>query len=92
MNEVSPNYKITASVVNGHTFTIIDRFSFKDSKILGRGSFGVVATAIDCETGKQIAIKRIRPYANDDWDAKHTLREIKLLRLLGVHPNVCYFI
>ncbi len=79
---------IVATVVHGHTFTVSPRYNLKDSKILGRGSFGVVTTAVDTATGRTIAIKRIRPYANDDWDARHTLREIRLLRLLGPHPNV----
>ncbi len=56
--------------------------------MLGRGSFGVVVTALDTVSGRTVAIKRIRPYANDEWDAKHTLREIRLLKLLGKHPNV----
>jgi serine/threonine protein kinase len=81
-------YKVGPNVVNGHTFTVSDRYSFNDAKILGRGSFGVVTTAIDSESSKVIAIKRIRPYANDDWDARHTLREIRLMRFLGPHPNV----
>lgn len=82
------NYKIGPNVVNGHTFTCSDRYAFHDSKILGRGSFGVVTTSVDSESNKIIAIKRIRPYANDDWDARHTLREVRLMRFLGPHPNV----
>lgn len=77
-----------ATVVNGHTFTVDARYVLKDSRILGKGSFGVVCTAYDSVRGINLAIKRIRPYANDDWDARHTLREIRLLRLLGPHPNV----
>jgi len=77
-----------ATVVNGHTFTIDTRYVLKDSRILGKGSFGVVCTAYDSIRKINIAIKRIRPYANDEWDAKHTLREIRLLKLLGPHPNV----
>ena len=77
-----------STVVNGHTFTIDTRYVLKDSKILGKGSFGVVCTAYDSIRKINIAIKRIRPYANDEWDAKHTLREIRLLKLLGPHPNV----
>lgn len=80
--------RVQATVVNGHTFTISDRYNLNGSKILGRGSFGVVATALDIKTNNMIAIKRIRPFANDDWDARHTLREVRLLRLLGPHPNV----
>jgi serine/threonine protein kinase len=75
-----------ATVVQGHTFTIDKRYEPK--KILGRGSFGVVCTAEDHVRGFSIAIKRIRPYANDEWDARHTLREVRLMKVLGPHPNV----
>lgn len=75
-----------ATVVQGHTFTINKRYEPK--KILGRGSFGVVTTAIDHTSGNTIAIKRIRPYANDEWDARHTLREVRLMKVLGAHPNI----
>jgi hypothetical protein len=81
-----------STVVSGHTFTIDTRYVLKDSRILGKGSFGVVCTAYDSIRKLDIAIKRIRPYANDEWDAKHTLREIRLLRLLGPHPNVSVLI
>jgi hypothetical protein len=77
-----------ATVVNGHTFTVDPRYVLKDSKILGKGSFGVVCTAYDSVRKIDLAIKRIRPYANDEWDARHCLREIRLLKLLGPHPNV----
>ncbi len=77
-----------ATVISGHTFTVDTRYGLTDSKILGKGSFGVVCTAYDSIRQINIAIKRIRPYANDEWDAKHTLREIRLLKLLGPHPNV----
>ncbi len=84
MSSVEP----IATVVNGHTFTVDDRYVLAESRILGKGSFGVVCTAYDSIRKIDLAIKRIRPYANDDWDAKHTLREIRLLKLLGPHPNV----
>ena len=75
-------------VVQGHTFTVDTRYQLAGSKILGRGSFGVVTTSVDTKTGETIAIKRIRPYCNDEWDARHTLREVRLMKLLGDHPNV----
>ena len=77
---------VVQTVVQGHTFTISERF--KPKSILGRGSFGVVCTAFDSDNDTTIAIKRIRPYANDEWDAKHTLREIRLLKLFKDHPNI----
>jgi serine/threonine protein kinase len=84
----SKSSKLAATVVSGHTFTVDTRYDLKDSKILGRGSYGVVTTATDKLQHGKIAIKRIRPFANDEWDARHTLREIRLLKLLGPHPNV----
>ena len=77
---------VVATVVQGHTFTIDTRY--QPGKILGRGSFGVVCTAFDVVRHENVAIKRIRPFANDEWDARHTLREIRLMKLLGRHPNV----
>ena len=78
-----------ATVVSGHTFTVDhDRYDLDTAKILGRGSYGVVTTAIDKLQHGKIAIKRIRPFANDDWDARHTLREVRLMKALGPHPNV----
>ena len=78
------------TVVGGHTFTVdVNRYDLDGCRILGRGSYGVVTTAVDkLQDNLKIAIKRIRPYANDEWDARHTLREIRLLRVLGPHPNV----
>lgn len=80
--------EIKQTVVSGHTFSVSPRYDLSNSRILGRGSYGVVTTAIDTRTNDKLAIKRIRPYANDEWDARHTLREIRLLKLLGPHPNV----
>ena len=77
-----------ATVVSGHTFTIDSRYVLSESRILGKGSFGVVCTAYDSVRKIDVAVKRIRPYANDDWDARHCLREIRLMKLLGPHPNI----
>ena len=81
-------YKISAQLVQGHTFTLSNRYILNDGKILGKGSFGLVTSAKDSKTDAKIAVKRIRPYANDEWDARHTLREIRLMRLLDPHPNI----
>ena len=82
-------YTIKQTVVSGHTFSISNRYDFTNCRILGRGSYGVVSQAIDTLTKQRLAIKRIRPYANDEWDGRHTLREIRLMKLLSNHPNVC---
>lgn len=80
--------KLIANSVDRHTFTVDGRYSFSANKVLGVGSYGVVVYALDTVTGVDMAIKRIRPYATDEHDAKRTLREIRLLMLLGSHPNV----
>lgn len=77
---------LTQTVVQGHTFSISN--CYQPKKILGKGSFGVVCLAFDSQRKIDVAIKRIRPFANDEWDARHTLREVRLLKLLGPHPNV----
>lgn len=81
-------YTLNKNVVNGHTFTISSRYDFANCVILGKGSYGIVSQAKDTLSQKRVAVKRIRPYAEDKWDAKYTLREILLMKLLNNHPNV----
>ena len=77
-------------VISDHTFTVDGkRYSFKDAIILGTGRFGVVTTAKDkLQYGREIAIKRIRPFDDDEFDARHTLREVRLMQVLAAHPNI----
>ncbi|KAJ1445792.1 kinase-like domain-containing protein [Pelagophyceae sp. CCMP2097] len=55
---------------------------------VGSGSYGVVCSATDGRGGGRVAIKRVCPWADDAWDGRHTLRELRLLRLLRAHPNI----
>ena len=64
------------------------RSTYKPSKVVGSGSYGVVVRALDLVSSSMVAIKRIRPASKDLWDARHTLREVRLLRLLDGHPNI----
>ncbi|OAY72201.1 mitogen-activated protein kinase 6 [Ananas comosus] len=54
---------------------------------LGRGAYGIVCAAVNSETGKEVAIKKIGNAFDNRIDAKRTLREIKLLRHMD-HENV----
>jgi serine/threonine protein kinase len=63
------------------TFTIDRKYS--TLKVIGKGSYGVVCSALDMSKNKKVAIKKITPMARDCIDAKHTLREIRLMRYLG---------
>lgn len=61
---------------------------YVDLKPIGRGAYGLVASARDTVTGRMVSIKRVSKLFVDLVDAKRVLREIKLLRHLGAHENV----
>ena len=48
----------------------------------------MVCAATDDLCGGRVAIKKIKPISGDTWDAKHVLRELRLMRLMAHHPNV----
>ncbi|KAG9145263.1 hypothetical protein Leryth_008210 [Lithospermum erythrorhizon] len=56
-------------------------------KPIGRGSYGVVCSAINRETNEKVAIKKINDVFGDKIDAMRTLREVQLLRNIR-HENV----
>ncbi|GJW00605.1 mitogen-activated protein kinase 9-like protein [Tanacetum coccineum] len=56
-------------------------------EIIGKGSYGIVGSAIDTHTGKKVAIKKINDIFEHVSDSTRILREIKLLRLLK-HPDI----
>ncbi|XP_023756521.1 mitogen-activated protein kinase 9 [Lactuca sativa] len=60
---------------------------YKILEIIGKGSYGVVCSAIDTHTGEKVAIKKITDIFDHASDAIRILREIKLLRLLR-HPDI----
>lgn len=72
--------------LNGFTFHVAPKYQPLDA--IGQGSYGVVCSVKNGETGEKLAIKKITPMAGDEWDATHTLREIRLMRCLGAHENV----
>lgn len=64
-----------------------DASRYKIQEIVGKGSYGVVCSAIDTHTGEKVAIKKIHDIFEHISDAARILREIKLLRLLR-HPDI----
>lgn len=66
---------------------LLCRYSIKE--VIGKGSYGVVCSAIDNYTGEKVAIKKINNVFEHVSDATRILREIKLLRLLK-HPGRCW--
>ena len=61
-----------------------NRYTIKE--VIGKGSYGVVCSALDTKTGEKVAIKKINNVFDHVSDATRILREIKLLRLLR-HPG-----
>ena len=72
--------------VLGTSFHVPSNYTFV--KELGKGAYGIVCCAKDEKLGKRVAIKKIFPMSKSVYDAKHTLREIRLLRHCGQHPNI----
>lgn len=70
---------------SGQQFEIPARY--KLIRPVGHGAYGVVISATDSVTGKQVAIKKIRNAFDDRIDAKRILREIKLMKRFH-HENV----
>uniref|UniRef100_A0A5B7A136 mitogen-activated protein kinase n=1 Tax=Davidia involucrata TaxID=16924 RepID=A0A5B7A136_DAVIN len=81
---------------NPHKKNMLDKEFFTEygeasqyeiQEVVGKGSYGVVASAVDTHTGERVAIKKINDVFEHVSDATRILREIKLLRLLR-HPDV----
>ncbi|MCO5607857.1 hypothetical protein L7F22_062059 [Adiantum nelumboides] len=62
-------------------------FRYQIQEVIGKGSYGVVCSAIDMHSGEKVAIKKIHDIFEHVSDATRILREIKLLRFLR-HPNI----
>ncbi|XP_072975545.1 mitogen-activated protein kinase 15 [Typha angustifolia] len=60
---------------------------YRIEEVIGKGSYGVVCSALDTHTGERVAIKKINDIFEHVSDATRILREIKLLRLLR-HPDI----
>lgn len=60
---------------------------YEIQEVVGRGSYGVVASAVDTHSGQRVAIKKMNNVFENFSSAARILREIKLLRLLK-HPDI----
>ncbi|CAN1180363.1 Mitogen-activated protein kinase 9 [Linum perenne] len=60
---------------------------YQIQEVVGKGSYGVVGSAIETQTNEKVAIKKINDVFEHVSDATRILREIKLLRLLR-HPDI----
>jgi len=83
---MSKNKNEKVHYIASTTFTLDS--SFTDLKILGKGSYGVVVSAYYEKLNRKVAIKKVTPVTKHVIDAKHVLREMKLLRYMGRHENI----
>lgn len=61
---------------------------YRLEEVIGEGSYGVVCSAVNTETGERVAVKRIMRVFEEAPEAMRTLRELKFLRLLKHHENI----
>eukprot|EP00929_Paragymnodinium_shiwhaense_P059705 TRINITY_DN29888_c0_g1_i1.p1 TRINITY_DN29888_c0_g1~~TRINITY_DN29888_c0_g1_i1.p1 ORF type:complete len:953 (-),score=199.72 TRINITY_DN29888_c0_g1_i1:186-3044(-) len=66
-------------------FRVPARYRF--TKLLGSGSYGVVAAFYDAGRGRDVAVKRVRRVFDNFLVLRRTLREIRLMRHFQ-HPNL----
>lgn len=66
---------------------VLDR-KYCELKLIGKGSYGVVCKAKDTAKNMPVAIKKITPMAKTVVDAKHVLREVRIMRHMGKHENI----
>lgn len=72
--------------IGKHAFTVDARYT--DLRPIGRGGYGLVASALDTVTNERVAIKRITNVFDHVGDALRILREVRLLAHLRDHPNI----
>ena len=70
---------------SGQQFEVETKYSLV--RPIGHGAYGVVISALDKETSKKVAIKKVTRAFEDAVDAKRILREILLMKKF-VHENV----
>lgn len=63
------------------------RVKYKLIEEMGEGSYGQVLKAMNRETKQIVAIKFMKNTFSDSYQARKTLREIKILRKLSRIPN-----
>ena len=60
---------------------------YQIQEFVGKGSYGIVSSAIDTHTSEKVGIKKINDVFEHVSDATRILREIYILRLLR-HPDI----
>lgn len=77
-------YKVSLS--NAQSFRVHKRY--QKLKIIGTGSYGIVCSAVDTFTKRNVAIKKIANLFSNIYDAKRILREVEVNYFLRHHENI----
>ena len=71
-------------IVNGSAFLVKPRYT--NLSFIGEGAYGVVVSALDIETNRKVAIKKISPFEHTVY-CQRTAREIKIINAFK-HENI----
>ena len=72
---------------SSHAHWGVEAGRYELEEVIGKGSYGVVCAARDRQTGKRVAIKKVKNAFDHASDATRILREVTLLRHLK-HPDI----
>eukprot|EP01013_Petalomonas_cantuscygni_P025595 TRINITY_DN47608_c0_g1_i1.p1 TRINITY_DN47608_c0_g1~~TRINITY_DN47608_c0_g1_i1.p1 ORF type:complete len:492 (+),score=86.26 TRINITY_DN47608_c0_g1_i1:146-1477(+) len=75
---------------DGTYFLIPQRYRLQ--RLLGRGAFGVVCSAVDTTTGALVAVKKVINCFDRPDHAKKIVRELAAMTVLRHHPKICELI
>lgn len=76
--------KFTMAEIRGQQFNVGPRYT--DLRYISEGAYGVVVSALDNNTGRRVAIKKISPFDHQTY-CQRTLREIRILTRFN-HENI----
>ncbi|KAL8136400.1 hypothetical protein V2J09_002401 [Rumex salicifolius] len=85
-SNITPGDGYTEYNIFGNLFQISRKY-IPPIRPIGFGAYGIVCSALNSETGEEVAIKKIGKAFENRIDAKRTLREIKILCHMN-HENV----
>lgn len=82
----SLNSKKEMKLYPKYGFKVSQNYTIKE--IIGKGSYGTVAAAIETSYGAQVAIKKVTNIFTRDILMKRAIRELKFMRYFKGHKNI----
>lgn len=79
-----PN-KTKTYIIRGQSFDVDKEYQLK--KLIGYGAYGIVCSAVETQTNRSVAIKKITNIFSDLREGSRVLREMELMTRLN-HPNI----